>query len=232
MGNNRATHHWWVARCFFSLFRRSNVRAKANVIMAVAISLIMVISLSACTTPKVQLPVLREAPGFALTNQDDLEVKLSDFRGKIVVVNFIYTTCPDVCGFMNHKLKSIQGQLDEGLKQDLVLISVSFDPAVDTPEVLKQYAAEQGFDVPGWHFLTGTPEQIRQVTDDYGAVYELEVVEADHEHEGSQEHGHIRGFNHNIVIVLIDRDGMVRKTYGYTFLTETEVISDITSLLS
>ena len=204
---------------------------RVRVITMLAALLTMAIVLGACT-PKEQLPILQEAPDFTLTNQDGLEVKLSDFRGKVVVMDFIYTTCPDVCGFMNHKLKSVRDQLEEELKQDLVLISVSFDPAVDTPEVLKQYAAEQGFDVPGWQFLTGTPEQIRQVTNDYGAVYELEVVEAGHEHENYQEHTHIRGFNHNIVIVLIDRDGMVRKTYGHTFLTETGVINEITSLLS
>ena len=153
-------------------------------------------------------------------------------------MDFIYTTCPDVCGFLNHRLKSIWGQLDEELKQDLILISVSFDPEVDTPEVLKQYAAEQGFDVPGWQFLTGTEEQIRQVTGDYEVVYELEIVEADSEQEGSQkredsdDHEHVRGFSHNIVVVLIDRDGMVRKIYGTDFFQGTEeVSSDITSLL-
>ena len=64
--------------------------------------------------------------------------------------------------------------------------------------------------------------KISQVTDNYGVVYE--AVEADHEHG--------RGFNHNIVLVFIDRDGMVRKRYGYAFSPETEMISDIISLLS
>ncbi len=201
--------------------------AKAKGITAVALLLVMAIILGACT-PKVQLPVLREAPDFDLTNQDGLEVKLSDFRGKVVVMDFIYTSCPDVFGMLNHKLKILRDQLEEGLKQDLVLISVSFDP-LDTPEVLRGYAAEQGFDVPGWQFLTGTPEQIRQVTDYYGVVYEL-VEAAEHEHEGSHEHDRV--FIHNIVVVLIDQDGMVRKTYGHALFPETEMIGDITSLLS
>ena len=106
---------------------------------------------------------------------------------------------------------------------------------VDTPEVLKQYAKEEGFDIPGWQFLTGTEEQILQVANDYGVVYELVVDhehendEQEHEHEGSQEP--VRGFTHNTVVVLIDQDGMVRKTYGQTFSLETEMLSDITSLL-
>ena len=206
------------------------MNAKAKTITTVAIFLMLATILVACT-PKVQLPILREAPDFALTNQNEQEVRLSGFRGKVVVMDFIYTSCPDVCGILNHKLRIVRDQLEEGLKQDLVLISVSFDPEIDTPEVLKQYTVENGFNVPGWHFLTGTEEQIRQVTDDYGVVYEL--VEDDHEHEdeGSQEQEHLRGFNHNIVVVLIDRDGMVRKTYEYAFFPETEMISDITSLL-
>ena len=204
--------------------------AKAKTITTVAIFLMLATILAACT-PKVQLPILREASDFALTNQTEQKVRLSDFRGKVVVMDFIYTSCPDVCGILNHKLKIVRDQLEERLKGDLILISVSFDPAVDTPEVLKQYTIEEGFNVPGWHFLTSTEEQIRQVTDDYGVVYEL--VEDDHEHEdeGSQEQEHLRSFNHNIVVVLIDRDGMVRKTYEYAFFPEIEMISDITSLL-
>ncbi len=81
--------------------------------------------------------------------------------------------------------------------------------------------------LPHWQFLTGTPEQIRQVADDYGVVYNLVV---DHEHEGSQEP--VRGLTHNIVVTLIDRDGMVIKTYEHALFPETEMISDITSLLS
>ena len=203
---------------------------KAKAITTIAIFLMIATVLAACA-PKVQLPILREASDFALTNETSREVRLSDFRDKVVVMDFIYTSCPDVCGMLNHKLKIVRDQLEEGLKRDLILISISFDPAVDTPEVLKQYTAERGFNVPGWHFLTGTEEQIRQVTDDYGVEYEL--VEDDHEHEdeGSQEQEHLRSFNHNIVVVLIDRDGMVRKTYENALFPETEMISDITSLL-
>ncbi len=199
---------------------------QGRTITAVAFIIMMSIVLGACTA-KAQLPILREAPDFALTNQDGLEVQLSDFRGKVVIMDFIYTSCPDVCGRLNNKLKTVRDQLEVGQKQDLVLISVSFDPEVDTPEVLKQYATERGFDASTWQFLTGTAEQIRQVTDDYGVQYEL--VEDNHEGEGS--HQHIHAFSHNIVVVLIDWDGMIRKTYGHVFFPDTEMIDDITSLL-
>ncbi len=85
--------------------------AKVRVITAIALLLMIVIILGACT-PEVQLPVLREASDFTLTNQDGLEVNLSDFRGKVVVMDFIYTSCPDICGLMNHKLRIARDQLD------------------------------------------------------------------------------------------------------------------------
>ncbi len=200
--------------------------AKAKVLTMVAMFFITATVLAACT-PKVQLPILRAAPDFTLTNQDGLEVKLSDFRGKVVVMNFTYTTCPDECGVLSHKLKAARDGLVEGQKQDFVIISVSFDPEVDTPEVLKQYAFEQGFDVPGWQFLTGTQAQIRQVADNYGASYEL--VEDSHTGEAPDEHDH--RFSHNFVTIVIDQDGEVRKAYGHNVFTETELRDAITSLL-
>ncbi len=193
-----------------------------------ALALLMTVIIVAACTPKVSLPVLREAPDFALTNQDGLEVRLSDFRGKVVIMDFIYTFCPDVCGMLNDKLKVLHADLAEGLKQDLILVSISFDPEFDTPEMLKQWAIKKRFDVPGWQFLTGTVEQIRQVTDDYGVVYKL--VEAS-DHEDGSSHEHVRGFTHNIMVVLIDRNGMVRKTYGHAFSPVSEMVDDVTSLL-
>jgi len=209
-----------------TLIKKFSVGVKARTITAVAFILMMSIVLGACTA-KAELPVLREAPDFALTNQDGLEVRLSDLRGRVVVMDFIFTSCPDVCGRLNNKLKTVQDGLNGELKQDIILISVSFDPEVDTPEVLKRYATERGFDAPAWQFLTGTAEQIRQVADNYGMQYEL--VEDNHEGEGSHEHDH--RFSHDVVVVLIDQEGMIRKTYGHAFFPDTEMTDDITSLL-
>jgi protein SCO1/2 len=188
--------------------------AKAKTFVTVSIFFITTIILAACT-PKVQLPILYEAPGFTLTNQDGLEIRLSDFQDKVAVINFFYTRCPDVCGELHYKLRSIWEQLKPGLKQDLVLISVSFD-SYDTSEVLKQY--DKFYDVPGWQFLTGTEEQIRQVANDYGVSYPVEI--------GGWQ------FLHNIAIVLTDRNGMVRKTYGDPYFPENDMIRELTYLLN
>lgn len=112
---------------------------KTKAVIMLALLFIMAITSGACT-PKVELPVLHEAPGFTLTNQDQLEVDLADSRGKVVVLNFIWTRCPTICGEENYRLQYVWEQLDDELRQDLHFISVSFDP-FDTIEVLKQFDA-------------------------------------------------------------------------------------------
>ncbi len=94
-----------------SLFRRSNVGVQGRTITAVAFILIMSIVLGACTA-KAQLPVLREAQDFTLTNQYGSGVRLSHLRGRVVVMDFIYTSCPDVCGRLNRKLRTMWDQLE------------------------------------------------------------------------------------------------------------------------
>ncbi len=186
---------------------------KVKAITMVASLFVTAITMGSCT-PKVYLPVLYEAPGFTLTNQDSLEVELSDFRGKVVVMDFIYTRCPDICGELNYRLQGVWERLEE-LRRDLDFVSVSFD-LYDTPEVLKQYV--KFYNVPGWQFLTGTEEQIHQVTSDYGVAYAVEV-------EGWE-------ITHSVVIVLIDRSGMVRKTYGDPYFPERDMIRELEYLIN
>ncbi|MDP6647527.1 MAG: SCO family protein [Dehalococcoidales bacterium] len=188
---------------------------KAKIITTMVVFLfVMIITIGACA-PEVYLPVLYEAQSFTLNNQDGQEVKLSDFRGEVVILSFIYTRCPDVCGELNYRLQSVWEQLKQELRQGVVLISVSFD-SYDTPEVLKQY--DELYNVPGWQFLTGTEEQIQQVTTDYGVAYEREADEWE--------------IGHSIVIVLIDRNGMVRKSYGNPYFPEKDMIRELEYLLN
>ncbi len=147
------------------------------------------------STPKVQLPVLYEAPGFTFTNQDSPEVERFDFRGKVVVLDFIYTRCPAICEELSFRLQGVWHQLEKELRQDLDVISVSFD-LHDTPEVLKQHA--KIYDVPGWQFLTGTEEQVHQVKNNYGvAAYPAKP--------DGWEIAHIRGLSLSTGMVLLER---------------------------
>lgn len=111
-------------------------------------------------------------PDFALTNQRNETVKLSDFRGRPVVIDFIYTRCPlpDVCP----RLSANMARLQKRFAGRVSLLSITIDPEFDTPAVLTEYARRWHADPKNWLFLTGTPEQIRAVAGNFGLVYWVE----------------------------------------------------------
>jgi protein SCO1/2/putative membrane protein len=98
------------------------------------------------------LPVLFLAPAFQLTNQDAQPVTNEDLRGKTWVVDFIFTRCPGPCPIMTSKMVALSKALTS---PDLRFVSISVDPAFDTPAVLKQYAEARGATDPRFIFLTG-----------------------------------------------------------------------------
>ena len=95
-------------------------------------------------------------PNTLLTDQDGQQVHFFDdlIKDKVVVINFIFTTCTDSCPLETARLRQVQTLLGDRVGQDIFFYSISIDPAHDTPEVLKSYM--QRFKVgPGWKFLTG-----------------------------------------------------------------------------
>lgn len=182
------------------------------------------------------LPSQGPAADFALTNQDEQRVRLSDFRGRVVLITFFYASCPDFCPLMNFNLKQVRDSLSEPSREQLVLLSITFDPEYDTPEILNRYAKVRGFDVPGWHFLTGTQFEIEMVTDEYGVVYQLVPVE-EHVHPDGEIHHHSRAFNHLAQALLIDQEGVVRKAYlgvpqGEEIFSPQLIVKDVQALLA
>ncbi len=121
----------------------------------------------------VLVPIGAAIPDFTLIDQHAREVSLSSLRGKVVAVTFIYTRCPlpDYRPRMMANLLELKKRFAERLGKDLVLLTVSFDPKYDTPEQLRTYAANYRADVPGWHFLTGSNEQIARVCEAFGVEY-------------------------------------------------------------
>jgi len=100
-------------------------------------------------------------PDYVLTNQDGKQSKFfSDLlKDKIVVINFIYTSCPDTCPLETSKLREVYALLDERMGKDIFFYSITIDPDRDKVPVLKKYA-ERWEAGPGWHFLTGKEEEI------------------------------------------------------------------------
>jgi cytochrome oxidase Cu insertion factor (SCO1/SenC/PrrC family) len=100
-------------------------------------------------------------PNLVMLTQDNRPVHFYDdlLKGKVVLINFIFTTCQGVCSPMTANLARVQNYLAEHLGKEVTMISISVDPTVDTPERLKKYA--DSFKVkPGWYFLTGEKKNV------------------------------------------------------------------------
>ena len=164
-----------------------------------------------------RLPTIGAAPDFALTSQDGKEVRLEDFRGKVVAVAFIYASCPDVCPLLTDKMARVQDELGPDFGTKVAFLSITVDPERDTPEVLKGYAEAFDADLAGWSFLTGTPAAVREVAQRYGVAV---APAAD---------GQV---DHTLLTTLIDRHGTMRVQYlGYRFDPE-EFRHDLLDLVS
>lgn len=112
-------------------------------------------------------------PDFTLTDQNGCAVRLADFRGKVVAVNFIYTRCPlpEVCPRLSATFAQLQRRFAKSMGSGLALLSISIDPQYDTPDVLAAYARKWGADAARWRFLTGALGDVRQVAARFGLVF-------------------------------------------------------------
>ena len=115
-------------------------------------------------------------PDFTLTDQNGESFHLRDYRGQAVLVTFIYTRCPlpNYCPLMSRNFASLQARLSKEFPGKFHLLSVSFDPAFDTPQVLKDYAARYNRDEKTWSFACGTPAQVDRVAQLFGLLYKPE----------------------------------------------------------
>lgn len=111
--------------------------------------------------------VMRDAsdclPDITLLDQHGRTVSLSSLKGKPVLFDFIYTTCPGPCLLLTSHMKKIATQLGPALGTKAQIVSITVDPEHDHPKQLLAYAKEFQADVKGWLFLTGTPKQIDEV---------------------------------------------------------------------
>lgn len=114
-------------------------------------------------------------PDFTLTGQDGQPVKLSDLRGRVVVLTFIYTRCPlpDFCPYMDRKFADLADKLAvfPDRAEAVRLLSVSFDPEHDTPEILRKHARTRGAKPPLWSFAVASHDQLERITAPLGLIY-------------------------------------------------------------
>jgi len=153
-------------------------------------------------------------PDFTLTDQSGRKVSMSDQRGKLVLVTFLYTNCPDVCPLITQNLNQALQML--GPKRDDVrVLAVSVDPGGDTPENVDKYAKAHHL-LPEFHYLTGTRAELMQVWKDY----DVAAVARDPEL-----------VDHTAYTMLVDRSGGGRVIYDASVKAK-DVVHDVNELLS
>jgi protein SCO1/2 len=162
------------------------------------------------------LPKIAPAPEFALISQDRAPVALSDFRGKVVAVTFIFTQCTATCPVLTPMMSFVQDRLGREFGEKIVFVSITVDPERDSPEVLKEYAQAFGANFAGWTFLTGPPEAIRDVTRRY-RVFASRGANGDVEH--------------TFLTSIIDPHGILRVQYLGVRFDPEEFRRDLLSLL-
>ncbi|MBS2029157.1 MAG: SCO family protein [Deltaproteobacteria bacterium] len=176
------------------------------VVVAIVIGLVLAagagVALSMLAPPPgPRLEQLGALPAFELTDQTGKPFGLNELRGKVWIADFVFTRCPGVCPLLTERMGKIQARAGE-LGSDFQLVSVSVDPAFDTPERLTAYMAKHKADAANWHFLTGPTDAIQTVvTDGF-----KEVLERDHA-KGPDDFMSIVHGGH---FVVVDRQGHVR----------------------
>ena len=108
-------------------------------------------------------------PAITLTDQHNKPVVLSSLKGKAVLVDFIYTSCPGPCLTETQKMAKVADSLSRELGSKVVLLSVTVDPEHDGPQQLLEYTKKQDVERPGWYFLTASPKTIEQVLSNFQA---------------------------------------------------------------
>jgi len=155
------------------------------------------------TFPTLEVVSETPIPEYSFINQDNEVITNETYKGKIHIVDFIFTTCPTICPQMTFHMEYLQGKLSR--YNDILYLSHTINPKYDTPEILKEYAqkyeSELGADLSTWNFVTGDKEEIYNIARSYLCIAE----ESDEEATG--------GFIHSGFFVLVDTEGKIRSGY-------------------
>lgn len=161
-----------------------------------------------------------EVPDYGLVNQSEQPIHLAQYRGKTLLLTFIYTRCPipDYCTLMSQNFANIESELAKqpDLYEKTHLLSITIDPDYDTPAVLRSYGAahtgkysDEKF--AHWEFATGTKDQIKGVAQFFGLRYYADKDQ----------------INHLLRTAIIGPDGTVRKVYRDNSWKPEEVVAEL-----
>ena len=164
------------------------------------------------------LPILPIGGDFTLTNQDAQPFELASLRGKVVLVFFGYTMCPDACPTTLSKLSAAYARLTDDERGRVKAIYISIDPERDTPTVMKEHLTYFGVDAVG---LTGTPEDTARVARQFGAHFE----------RSSEPTAAGYLMSHTVSIFGLDARGQTRLLIDYEANVDT-VVRSVRQLLA
>ncbi len=152
-----------------------------------------------------QAAIGRSIGDFQLRDTDGKPVRLSDFRGKPLVVSLVYTSCAYACPVTTGTLAEAVGAAWDALDADsFSVITVGFDAGADTPERMRAFARKYAINDDRWQFLSGDLPQVAGLTDDLGFVFFPSS----------------KGFDHIDQTTVLDAEGRVyRQVYGASFET-------------
>lgn len=140
---------------------------------------------------------------FALLDRDGKPVEMSRFKGKPLLVNFIYTACFQVCPTTTRNLQKAVDETVSVMGADRFnIVTIGFNQPFDSPQAMKDFAKRYGLDLPNWEFLSPAPAIVGDVTQNFGFSYVATPA----------------GFDHLNQVTLVDADGrIVRQVYGEKF---------------
>jgi protein SCO1 len=171
------------------------------------------------------------APTFRLTDQLGRPVSSDDLAGKVVLVDFIYTSCTDICPLLSEQMRTIQDQLRAAdlLGSQAQLVSFTVDPARDTPEVLRAYAERYRADPAVWRFVSGPEADVIAVIEQ-GFHVGVQTIPLLPLTAGDDPASNRYEVIHSGRLVLIDREGRVRAYYDTRDVDVARVVRDIRAL--
>lgn len=157
-------------------------------------------------------------PDVEFVNQDGRKVKLSDYRGKIVIMTFIYTRCnlPTMCPMITAKFKEAQEVIAQRKLSPVQFVTISFDVNHDKPEALKEFAGRYRAEFSNWDFVSGKAEEIGPLARALSVYYRQDQ-------EGV--------FDHNIITAIIDGKGIFRDDFFGAEWDVKEFIAVVESLV-
>ena len=168
-----------------------------------------------------KLPIIKQATDFTLESSDGDQISFKESEGKVRLVYFFWSSCPDVCQPTTYELSKVNEELEkEGLMgDDVMMYSISFDPERDTVKQLHNYSTKFRKDGANWKFLRGDEKAIQVLAKEY-AVSVVKMLDGT--------------FIHTNSIALVDREGNIRKYIKSMDVADIidykEVVKDVVQL--